>query len=362
MGIFNFWQSDQSLSENSLNDIFPFGILKNKFVESDIKSTYSKILTDTVERTHGIPEKVEPLLWDNCVQNEANAGLVSLLAEAMTCQRDLFLVYIPSIGVLREATREEAQKIKSDYEKTGKSSVGTFISFKKYERTEMLSIYSGFEHCLLSSLNKTLNLSKAIQLKMNSLRSSVALLDAQVTQSQAKAIATALGQGHDVLLDSKDEIETAMPDTSSAEKAILFLDSKKAWILSVPLSYLNGEQTGGIGATGEADMRAVERGLKQYFVSILRPSLETIFDISVEFKTQDFRQMTSALEALKTFELVSDETMSHESKQEIIARMFELDLKKEKRLTDKAAKEAEKTQSQNQNPEGGPVRNIGFPR
>lgn len=336
----------KTCTESEIKEIFPLALSKGDFVKSDILHTYLKILTDTVERTHGLKEELQPSLWDNCLQNEASLGLVSLLAEAMTAKADLFLVYLPSVKILRKATSEEEKQIREDYKATGESKVGVFISFKKYRRTEMLEIYSAFEYCVLSSLNKTLNISKAVQVKINELRGSVSLSDSTVAVNQAKAIAEALRNGNDILIDQKDSIETATPDTSSSEKAIDFLDAKRAFVLGLPLAYISGEQTGGIGSSGENDMRAVERGLKQYFVSIIQPVLKALFGAEVEFKSQDFRQMTTALEVLKTFDLVSDENMSKESKQEIIARVFDLDPEEEQKQIEAEAKEQEDTETE----------------
>lgn len=339
--MFNFFKSSGSES-SELPEIFPLMVMQQDFIRMDIVSTYVKILTDTVERVHGLKEEFDPLLWDNCVQTDANEGLITLLANAMADQKDLFLVYVPSVKVLRKATMDEQQKIRSDYEKKGESDTGVFVSFKKYRRTEMLLVYSGFEYCVLGSLNKTLNISKAVQIKINDLRASVSLADSEVAKGQGKSIADALSKGKDVMLDVKDEITTASPDTSSTEKAIGFLDAKKSFILSLPISYVSGLQTPGIGSTGEADMRAVERGLKQYFVSIIRPTLLSLFKVETKFKSQDFRQMTTALEVLKTFDLVSDENMSRDAKQEIIARVFELDQAEEEKNLKKDAKDREK--------------------
>lgn len=347
MGLFNFLAGGSS-TDNGLEEIFPLNVVKNDFIRTDIVSTYIKILTDTVERTFGIKPELEPLLWDNCVQTDATEGLITLLANAMTDQKDLFLVYVPSVKVLRVATSQEEKQIREDYKTKGESKVGVFISFKKYRRTQMLNIYSDFEYCVLGSLNKTLNISKAVQVKISDLRGSVSLVDSEVAKSQGKAIANALSNGKDIMIDAKDTIETATPDTSATEKAIGFLDAKKSWILSLPTSYVSGLQTPGIGSTGEADMRAVERGLKQYFVSIIRPTLESLFGIKVEFKSQDFRQIDTALEVLKTFDLVTDENISATSKLNIIARVFELDLDQEKKNLEKEAKEREKESKKNQ--------------
>lgn len=341
MSLFSFLWGTSSASDSEIPEIYPLTLTQTDFVKSDIVSTYLKILTDTIERTYGIPKKSEPLLWDNCVQSEATEGLISLLAKAMACKKDLFLVSKPNLGVIRRATHEEEEQIRNDYEKSGKSSVGVFISFKGYRRTEMLEIYSAFEYCVLSSLNKSLNLAKAVQIKAKDLRGSVSLTDSSIAVTQAKAVACALSRGNDVLIDAGDMIETAAPDTEPAEKAIAFLYAKKAFILGLPLSYMSGEQTPGIGSTGESDSRAVERGLKQYFVSIIQPAIKALLGVETQFKSHDFRQMGTALEALKTFTLVGEEVMSKEAMQEIIARMFELDPTKEQKLIEKAAASAQ---------------------
>lgn len=324
MGLFSFLEKRDSQG-SGIPEIYPLGSKQNDFIRVDIISTFVKILTDTMERTHGLPKKFEPSLWDNCVQSEAEYGLISLLACAMFEQKELYLVYKADVQVLRKATPDEEEKIEADYEKSGKSSVGVFISFANYKRTDILQIYSGFEYCVLASLNKTLNLSKAVQLKMNEMRSSVALTDSSIAIDQAREIADALRCGKDIMLDAKDMIETAKPDTSAIEKAIGFLDAKRAFILGLPISYITGLQTQGLASTGEADMRSVERGLKQYFSSIIQPTLKALWGANTEFKSQDFREINSALETLKTFELVGNDLISTEAKQEILRRQFGLD-------------------------------------
>lgn len=314
-----------SSSDSELPDIYPLGLHIQDFITADIAATFRKILVDTLERTHGIPDEIQPLLWDNCVQNESQEGLVSLLVGAIVKKSDLFLVYKSEVGVLRVATNEEQQKIVADYKSRGESDVGIFISFRNYRKVDMLRIYSELEYCILSSLHKSVNISRAVQIKMDQLRASVSLSDSKKATDQAKSLASALSRGRDIFLDKNDEITTATPNIAPTESAIGFLDAKRAFYLDLPLSYISGLQTTGIGATGEADMRAIERGLKQYFFSIIHPTLLALFDIDTTFKSEDFRQVTSALEMIKTFELVSDELLSKQSKREIIARMFDVD-------------------------------------
>lgn len=342
MGFFDVFSKSKP-SDCELVEIFPFSLSSSSFVRSDIVATYTKILTDTLERTHGIPKDLMHLLWDNCVQNESSDGLVTLLVDAMVRRTDLFLVYKSELGVLRRATVSEAEKIRKDYIAQGESADGVYISFRGYRRTEMLETYSGLEFCILSSLHKSVNISKAVQIKVSELRKSTALSDSNVAVDQAKGIAAALRNGKDVVVDAADQITTTTPDISPTEKAIAFLDAKRAFYLDLPISYVSGLQTPGIGSTGEADMRAVERGLKaQYFFPIVQPVLKAIFGIDVSFKSQDFRTINSALSALKDFDLTSDDNLSKQSKRDILARMFDIDpdeeakaIEQEEKLRDK---------------------------
>lgn len=317
--------------DSELPEIFPFAIKNADFIRTDLVTTYTKILTDAMDRVHGLSPDHESSLWDSCVQTEAGKGLITLLAEAMTDTAELFLVYSRGVRVLRKATNAEMDQIRRDYKTAGKSSTGVFVSFRGYRRTEMLKIYSGFEYCVVSALNKSLNVSKALQFKISKLRSTVSLQDATITRTQAKTIAGALGAGKDVMLDAEDKIENAQPDTTASEKSILFLDAKRCFYLGLPLSYVTGEQTPGIGSTGEADTRAVERGLKQYYLSILEPALMALFGAKTEFKSQDFRQVTASLEVLKGLDLTTNEFMSVEAKRELVQRVFGLDPETEKK-------------------------------
>lgn len=346
MGLWgDIFKSASELGDSELPNIFPLSIVDSVFIKADILSTYSKILTDVVDRTTGLAEKDEPALWDNCLQSETSKGLITLLSEAMHEQADLFLVY--KTGVLRIATNEEKTKILADYKKSASSDVGIFVSFRNFKKTEMLKIYSSFEYCALSSLNKSVNIAKAVQVKISDLRKSVSMADSAVAKEQGKSIARALGNGKDVMLDKLDEITTAQIDMEPTEKAIAFLDAKRAYILGLPISYISGEQTPGIGSTGEADMRAVERGLKQYYNQIIGPVFKALFDTDTKFKSQDFRQMTSNLELLKTFELITaDAGISQESKNEIVWSIFDLDAKEEKKRLDAEKAAAEKQRQQ----------------
>lgn len=325
MGLGNFfgWGSSETTA-NELPVIFPLEFKKDLFIEIDVVNIYQKILTDVLERTHGLNEEQIETLWDNCVQSESNHGLITLLAKAMTFRKHLFLVYDKALNVLRVATTVEAEQIRQDYAKAGKSAVGVFISFTHYLKSDLVRLYSALEYCTIASLNKSMNLSAAIQLKMNDLRQSTGLNDMAIVKAQALEVARSLARGGDALIDAKDVIENAVPDLTAITASIEYLNEKRAFYLGMPASYLCGEQTGGIGSTGEADTKAVERGLKNYYYSIIKPVLEAVFEAKISYKSQDFRQIDQAMNALKTFALVDEEIISIENKTRIINKLLDL--------------------------------------
>ncbi len=265
---FNWGRGDDTPCDE-LPLIFPLDLKKDDFVEIDVINIYQKILTDVIERTQGIKEEQYDLFFDNCVQSESAHGLISLLARAMAFRRQLFLVYNPALGVLRIATPEEQSQIQADYAYQGKSSIGVFLSFVHYLKSDLVRLYSALEYITIASLHKSMNLSVAIQLKMNDLRESTGLADAAQVKAQAQKIAKALGGGRDVLMDAKDVIENAVPDLTAIAASIDYLSEKRAFYLGLPKSYLHGEMTTGIGTTGESDTKATERGLKNYYHSIM---------------------------------------------------------------------------------------------
>lgn len=313
-----------------LPEVFPMNLIRADFVRSDIVSIYTKILTDVAERTIGINE-FQGALWDNFLLSSTSKGLVSMLAEAMADKKDLCLVYDKPFKMLRLPTREERIEIEEDYKKQAQSKKGILISFKNYSRTDMLRVYSALEYCSIGAFNKSVNTSNALQFKMKDLRGSTNLRDSEPVIQQAQAIAAALNQGKSVLLDSGDIIETASPDIGPTEKSINFTNQKKAFYLGLPEAYILGKQTGGIGGTGEGDTKAIERGLKNYFLSVFKPIVDELFGLQVSYKTQDFRQIAQGFEALKTFELIEAEgIIDHEEKRAIVRSLFDLESDMEK--------------------------------
>lgn len=309
-------------TEVELPDIFPFRTIEGDFVRMDIETIYSRILTDVLERTQGIPEEKKALLWDNCLASEKSDGLVSLIVKAMFEKSDLFVVYDSATNVVRKANSDEAAQIKKDYAEKNKSTAGVYLTFKNYKRTDMLKIYAALEYCAVAGLNKSMNLSTALQFKMKDLRKSVATADAGIAQAQAVQVADSLKKGRGALLDGDDTIEMAKPDLTATTSSMDLIAQKKSFYLGLPASYITGMAPKGLGDSGVGDAKAVERGLRGYYFSIIKPAVEALFGIKTEFETEDYDQISTTLEVIRTFELVSDELVSAENKLIIVNRLL----------------------------------------
>jgi hypothetical protein len=314
-----------SKPSDELPSIFPMPIAERDFIAIDVENIFLKILTDVSERTHGLKDDQKEMLFDSCLASENEKGLISLLAESMTNKSDLFLVI--DSGVLRKATASEQVTIKADYKKQAYSSVGIYISFSKYIKTDMIKLYSALQYCTVSSLNKSMNVSKAIQFKMSDMRATVSLTDKAEVKEQALAIAKGIGDGKDAIIDAKDSIETAVPDLTAVKESIAFINQKMSFYLGLPESYITGIQADGLFAVGDVDQKNTERGLKSYYQSIIKPVFEALFKVKVSYKSQDFRQIESGLRALQAFDLASDELIPFDQKQKIINGLFDIEEK-----------------------------------
>lgn len=330
MGIGNLLGFSWGAGSTELPNIFPLAISQANFVSIDIENIYRKILTDMFERTSGLNDDDQALLWDNCLASECSYGLISLLACAMAEKKELFLVIDPATKVLRKASATEIQTIRSSYEKKAEPvklagvGIGVFISFKNYHVVDMIRVYSALEFCTVASLNKTMNTAKSLQIKIDGLRGSVSMADSSVAIAQAQTMAKALGEGKDIMTDSKDIIEALQPDLSPTKASMELLNEKRAFYLNMPASYITGVLNSGLGDTGQADVKAVERGLKVYFFQIGKPVCNALFEKKVEFRTEDFQLISTGLEAMKTFDLTSDEYMASENKLKTVNKLFGL--------------------------------------
>lgn len=311
----------------AIENIFPLKFTELNFVTRDVTNIYARILTDVFERTSGLKSEHQKLLWDNCVKSEKSDGLVTLLAKAMESKGELFLIYKKELNVVRAAEESEKTAIKEAYKNGAQVEGQVYVSFSNYDRTDFMKLYSTLEYSTIASLYKQLNLAKAVFFKMANLRGSVGFADADSVIAQAQAVALALREGKDSLIDAADVLEMLKPDLAATKSSLDFVNQKQSFYLGLPASYITGLAPKGLGDSGIGDAKAVERGLKGYYFAIGKPVVEALFGGNTEFRSDDYDRVNASLELMKTMEATSEELVSIDEKRVIVRRALGLNEK-----------------------------------
>lgn len=321
MGLFGITFSKQP-SLSTLPALWQVDLQASLYTEIQMRSIYSRILSEVLTRAHAVPDTFRHLLRSS-MEGEGQKGLIEHIVGAMCTQAALVLKYEANILVVPEYG--EKQKI-IDAWKAGKKPPRTvMLSFAKYDKTPILRQYLHHKYLLLCTQHKALNLSSALQIKIDSLRKDVGLTDSSGPEEQAKKVATALLDGTPALLDAKDMIELLTPDVGPLQVVAEDVHSEISLILGLPISWVAGKQKVGLGDSGDADARAIERGLEPYFWESIHPAFQYLFGTSLKFKSENHQNLDSAVNAAQKLDLMSDDLVSLENKRLIVSRVLDVE-------------------------------------
>ena len=300
---------DSSPSEEVLKAPFVLNFNKETFCEIKTENLYRKILKRCYARSEGAKdEKKIASLFDSKEKSGSPSGLISLLAKSMTKKQEVAIIY--DSGVVRLATYTEKQSIKKDYSKTASSKDGVLVDFSKYCLTDLVLGYMGMIYDILDSMNVQVGLAKALQIKISNLRGTVSAVGQDEPVKQAKAINESLKKGNSVLFDKNDEVGLLTLNSTAVADAISLVNSQLATEIGMSLSFVNGELTSGMSATGEADSNQDEEGVKDFFNSIFKPTCDTLYDWNLRFMSDDWRYFSAMIDSLIVVEnsgLLSDD-------------------------------------------------------
>ena len=287
---------------------FPLSVLEKNFIDTELKNLYTNILTECYAHSNLATDKDfnSIALFDNALDHEQQKGLISLLARAMTMKHSISLVY--EAGVIRLADKNDKDPI--------------VCNFKQYELTDILKIYYSFLYLILSSINSGLNVSRAIQIKIADMRKLIARSDQKTTEDDLNLINGNLKSGKAVGLDALDKIEKIPFDIATAKESALFIERRIATSIRMPISFVTGEQSTGISATGEADDRALENGLRIYFNSIFKPIVSRLMKVNdIYLKTNILKHIQTYAQLIPIIE--TSEYIDDEKKAEFISGILE---------------------------------------
>lgn len=289
----NIFKTMFNKGESSYSDlIVPFCLTmkKNDFILFKTGSLYRKILTRCYNKTTGLNDEQKILsLFDSAEQSNARYGLITKISTLMATKGKDCIVY--DSGIVRSATTEEQKQIEVDYKEKAESKAGILVNFQKYTLTDVIKMYMGFIYDIFDCLNTNLGTAKSLQLKISRMRETISANAINDPKEQAKNIVDGVKTGKAILLDAADILEQTPVNTDSVKNAILLVAGQLASEIGVPLSFVIGELASGMAVTGEADANAEEQGIKDFWTSIFKPIVSKLYDVKVEFVTDNWRKV-----------------------------------------------------------------------
>ncbi len=306
--------------DTELDIKFDMGLESKPFCKWFVTELYRNVLTDCYNKAIGIKEDDDDMFFDSCVTTEAAKGLITLLAEAMESKTKIYLSYDKGV-VLAIKDVKEQQDIDARAAK-GNLKGAAICDFSSYTKTDLLRVCAGLSYATIKATHTGLNIIQALQVKISKLRESVANSDADRIVADSKTGAKAIKEGKAVLLDKDDEIVIPTYDISPTEKSISLINGLCANFLGgFPLSYVNGAlASGGLSTTGEGDDITVNRALKGYFKSVLRPVFKSLTGTTLTFKEDSWRKLDSLSRLIPMLE--TTDLIDEKRKKEIIDGVF----------------------------------------
>lgn len=319
----NLFKSIFNRGEGVYTDlIVPFNLTMRKadFVNFKTAALYKKILTRCFNKTKGFNDEQKVLsLFDSAEQSNARFGLITKISFLMTEKAKECIVY--DSGIVRKATIKEQEKIEKDYEKKASSTVGILVNFQKYTMTDVIKMYMGFIYDIFDCMNTNLGVARSLQIKISNMRSTISANAVHDPKEQAQRMVEGVKSGKAIMLDALDMLEQTQVNTDSVKNAILLVAGQLASEIGVPLSFVIGELSSGMAVTGEADANAEEQGIRDFWTSIFKPIVSKLYDVKIEFKTDNWRKIKEYAQTIPFIE--SSLYLSEEQKEKLVNDLFE---------------------------------------
>ena len=169
---------------------------------------------------------------------------------------------------------------------------------------------------IIRATNTNVKISNSVLVKIAKLRELVAKEDAEDVIKQAKEINDAIKKGNSIIADKDDTMERLEINSQATKDALDVAFSLVSGLIKMPLSFVNGELTTGLTQTGDSDNLAIERGLKNYYYTILKPCTEKLFETKTRFSSDNTAKLKTLIGILPQLELST--LLTDEEKRAII--------------------------------------------
>lgn len=296
------------IQKDNLSLSFNLSLKETEFVDYMVSDLYQSILTMCFDKIifpdaeKDFKDKITPSFYDNLSVEGINKGIIKNLAYGIVQNQKVFFVNA-SAGdniIVRQGTQEELQK----YEKEqGNIKNQIQMDFTKYNQSKALKLFYSMIYWIIRATNTNVKISNSVLVKIAKLRELVAKEDADDVIKQAKEINDAIKRGNSIIADKDDTMERLEINSQATKDALDVAFSLVSGLIKMPLSFVNGELTTGLTQTGDSDNLAIERGLKNYYYTILKPCTEKLFETKTRFSSDNTAKLKTLIGILPQLEL-----------------------------------------------------------
>jgi hypothetical protein len=316
-GLFKF--QGNSLS-NVANVSIPMGwdyyIDKDTFIEFYIKTIYKKILQYLFHKTifdNNMDKKLN-VFQDNFLNTEQNLGFISLLTDAIyRCESQVFR-YDSGTNTIEKFSYRDGINANDRHI--------CVVDFSKNKSgILLLSQYVNMLYNLLTSEQKKANISNSLTFKINDLTDKVGMIEKKSVEQQALNIKNSILRGDMAVIDAGSSIDIGNTDITPETKTEETIKQNIAQVIGLPLNFLFGTSTAGIGASGENDTDSLERAMQTNFEIYWKPYVEKLFNIKIKYKVENWQLIRNCRDILDYVE--TSTLLSEEQKQTIVNDILE---------------------------------------
>lgn len=296
-----------------------------EFVRLKVFSLMQKIFTDCYRYSTKIKNKdKENALFDSLIYVKAQYGLISKLAWMIASCSKEYLVF--DHGIIREAEYKEKEKIDDDYKRGMTYKYGIILDFSKYAIGKLLSHYFHQIYTIEQANNNSISLGGSIQYKVKNYRAKIGYVesDSDDIKGQASEVIKYARDGKPIVIDAEDLLEQ-----TDAGKNVSVADSSRercyrelAAAIGAPVSYITGddEVTTGSGASYERLDARAEDMIKNFWLTVFKPVVESLLGEKIEFQSQKWMTIKENLGSISMIE--SLDSIPNEIKASVIRKLI----------------------------------------
>jgi hypothetical protein len=299
---------------------------KHDFIKVMIKDLYARILYDCLEHTIWTDKKfnynkIQSIFYSNVDNMQQTDGLIDILTDFIY-NKSLQYVELTKQNILIIINdQNRINDINKNIENGIINKNVAVLNFQNNDKIDVLKTYVGLLYNTLLADNAQLNIIKGVIFKCEDLTNAVGYLDRKTIIDQANNVMKGIKNGTGILIDSKSNIEFPTVDTNGTIQAWEQYNGLISQSIGMPLAWVQGKIAGGISGSGDGDVQLMNKGLKKYFISIWKPTIERLFNTTIKFKVETWR----GLEGLgKIFDLLDTTDLIEEKrKKEMVSNILD---------------------------------------